>query len=70
MLRVLVEARNSARLTQRELAGRLGKPPSYVGKIEAGERNLSVLEFIALADALGAEPAELLSRVRLALVST
>ena len=70
MLRVVVEARTSAGLTQRDLAGRLGKPPSYIGKIEAGERNLSLLEFVALAKAMRTDPSDLLSKVTLAIAQS
>lgn len=56
----LVEARRQRGMTQRDLAAALGKPPSFIGKIEAIERNVSVLEFVAWARAVGAEPASLL----------
>lgn len=56
----LVRARVSAGLTQRELANKLGKPPSFVGKVESIERNLSVLEFVAWAAAVGIEPSDVL----------
>ena len=52
----LVKARISAGLTQRDLAKKLGKPPSFVGKVESIERNLSVLEFVAWAAAIGIDP--------------
>lgn len=39
-------------LTQRDLAALLGKPQSYVSKIETGERAVSVGEFIELSQAL------------------
>lgn len=60
IIAALVEARNAAGMTQRDLAAKLGKQPSYVGKVEAIERNLSVLEFLEWAEALGADPANLL----------
>ncbi|WP_235526204.1 helix-turn-helix domain-containing protein [Caulobacter sp. Root1472] len=50
---LLVEARKSYGLTQRELAARLGKPPSFVAKIEVGERRVDVVEFIAISRAIG-----------------
>lgn len=49
--------RENAGVTQRELARRLGKPPSFVNKIELLERRLDLLEFIAIAEALNT-PAE------------
>lgn len=63
LMAVLVSVRTSAGLTQRELARRLGRAHSFVGKIESGERQLNVLEFIEVANALGVKPSELLKRV-------
>jgi len=53
-------------LSQRELARRLGKPPSFVNKIELLERRLDILEFIRLAEAMDLSPRELLDIVTLA----
>jgi transcriptional regulator with XRE-family HTH domain len=50
-------------ITQRELARRLGKPPSFVNKTEQLERRLDVLEFIAIAHAMNIEPGALLAVV-------
>jgi transcriptional regulator with XRE-family HTH domain len=60
----VVEARESAGLTQRALAAKLKRSDSFVWKFEAGERQLKVLEFIEIAAALDVEPEELLRRVR------
>lgn len=46
--------RKEAGVTQVELAARLGRPQSYVAKIEGGERRMDVLEFIDWFDAIGA----------------
>ncbi len=51
--RLLVKARQESGLTQVEVAERLGKPQSFVSKIERGERRLDFPEFLRLADALG-----------------
>ena len=59
----LVLARRAEGLTQRDLAQRLGKPQSYVGKVESIERNLSISEFWSWADAVGLDPGGLLNRV-------
>jgi len=56
-------ARQKAGMTQRDLAKRLGRAHSFIGKIESGERQLNVLEFCELSDALGVNPRELFSRV-------
>jgi len=49
-------ARESAGVSQRELALRLNLPQSYVSKIERGERQLQVLEFIEVCRKIGIEP--------------
>lgn len=56
----LVAARRASGLTQRSVAERLGKPASYVAKIEVGERRLDIVEFIAFARAIGADEVELM----------
>jgi transcriptional regulator with XRE-family HTH domain len=48
-------------LTQRDLADRLHKPESFVAKYEGGERRLDVVEFVAIARALGADPLKLMA---------
>jgi transcriptional regulator with XRE-family HTH domain len=50
-------------MTQRELANRLGRAHSFVGKIESGEHQLNVLELCELADALGVDATVLLAKV-------
>lgn len=52
---LLVAARRKAKLTQVDLAKRLGKPQSFVAKYEGGERRLDVVEFLAVSKALGAD---------------
>ena len=59
----LVTARVKAGITQRELARRLGRSHSFVGKIESGERQLNVLEFCELANALKVNPRELFAQI-------
>ena len=46
-------ARRRARLSQAEVAKRLGKPQSFVSKVETCERRLDVLEAIAFSRVLG-----------------
>lgn len=53
---LLTAARRKAGLTQTDVAERLGKPQSFVAKYEGGERRLDVIEFLAVAQALGADP--------------
>ena len=42
-------------MTQQDLAGRLKRPQSFVAKYENGERRLDVVEFLLIAELLGAD---------------
>lgn len=53
----LAAARADAGLTQSEVAKKLKKPQSFVSKYESGERNLDVIEFLAVCRALAVPPA-------------
>jgi ribosome-binding protein aMBF1 (putative translation factor) len=53
LLNALVEARCAAGLSQAQLAKKLDKPPSFVGKYELGERRLDVIELLVILNALG-----------------
>jgi len=48
-LRRLRQARKDAGLTQRDVAGRLGRSQSFVAKAETGERRLDVVELRVFA---------------------
>ncbi|MBA4227705.1 MAG: XRE family transcriptional regulator [Hyphomonas sp.] len=56
----LREARLAASLTQAELAEKLGRPQSFVAKVEGYERRLDILEFVQLAASIDVEASELL----------
>lgn len=58
----MAAAREGAEMTQRELAAKLKRPPSYVGKVENGERKIEVFEFVDWCAAVGAEPGFVLKR--------
>jgi len=60
---LLIDARKKAGLSQAELAKRLAKPQSFVSKFERGERRLDLVEFKAVAEALGFDPLRLLRRL-------
>ena len=66
-IKMIVSVRVESGLSQREVSRRLGKPPSFVNKIEQIERRIDIVEFLAFADALGIPPADLIRRVRDAL---
>ena len=48
--------RESAGLSQRELGVRIGVAQSWVGKLETGERNVSLVEFVKIVRACGGDP--------------
>lgn len=50
-------------MTQRQLAQRLGRPPSLVANLEMGERRLDVVELVRLAAALECDPAVLMGEM-------
>jgi transcriptional regulator with XRE-family HTH domain len=61
---LLKTARKRARLTQADLARRLDTYSSYVSRYERGDRRLDVNEFLAVAEAIGIDAAEVLRKVR------
>lgn len=67
LIDALIRQRLERDVSQRELARRLGKPPSFVNKIELLERRIDLLEFIAIAEALEQEPSVMLKALRASL---
>ena len=59
----LLRARKKAGLTQMAVADTLGRPQSFVSKYEKGERRLDVIEFLAVARAVQADPYRILRNV-------
>jgi transcriptional regulator with XRE-family HTH domain len=60
---VLVAARERAGLKQSDVAAKLGVPASYLSKIENGTRRLDVIELIQIAEAMNADPAQIITEV-------
>lgn len=60
LIQHLIELRKLKGLTQVMLAERLGKPQSYVAKIEGYERKLDVLEFVELCRVLNVSASEMI----------
>jgi DNA-binding XRE family transcriptional regulator len=57
LIDALKVARKAAGLTQQDLADKLGRPQSFLAKVEGYERRLDVVEFLHLCRAIGTEPA-------------
>jgi transcriptional regulator with XRE-family HTH domain len=62
-LATLVALRREHGVSQVELARRLGKPQQFVSRVELGVRRLDLVEFCAIADALGVDPRQAFARV-------
>jgi transcriptional regulator with XRE-family HTH domain len=63
VLKLLTDSRNESKVSQRELARRLGRTQSYVSKIESGQQRLDILEFLDYSRAIGIEPSLLMLKL-------
>jgi len=60
LIGLLRSERLAVGLTQQQVADRLGRPQSFVAKVEGFERRLDVVEFLHLCRAMGVDPGMLL----------
>jgi transcriptional regulator with XRE-family HTH domain len=60
LLTLLVACRKAAGLSQYDLARRLGRPQSFVAKVEGSERRIDVVEFLEITSKIGTDPHEIL----------
>lgn len=65
----LVETRVAKGVTQIELAELLGRPQSFVSKVEGGDRRLDVIEFLQITTALNVDPEPIIQSVVAALAN-
>ena len=63
VIEAVVALRKAAGLTQRELALRLGREQSYVGRIETGQRRIDLVELVWVCKVCGADPAAAIPRL-------
>ncbi|MBR0826157.1 helix-turn-helix transcriptional regulator [Bradyrhizobium manausense] len=63
LIELLVAARQKAGIRQHALARKLARPQSFIAKYEGGERRIDIVEFIAIAQALGVDPVKLFREV-------
>lgn len=59
----LADARRLRGVTQVDLSDRLGKPQSYVSKLERGERRIDLIEVFEIAEALEVDALALIASV-------
>lgn len=55
LIQALITCRKEKGLSQTELARRVGRPQSYISKVENAERRLDVVEFLEICEAIGVE---------------
>ena len=60
----LVAARKAASLSQQALADMIGRPQSFVAKVERGERYLDIVEFSVLAKILKLDVQNIVTRLQ------
>ncbi|HEY7874196.1 MAG TPA: helix-turn-helix transcriptional regulator [Actinomycetota bacterium] len=58
----MAEMRLAADLSQEELADRSGLHRTYIGSVERGERNPTVISLLRISKGLGCPPSALLQR--------
>ena len=61
--RALVAARQAQGLSQRDVAARIGKPPSFIARIEIGQRRVDFVELLAILRAIGVEEREVIGQL-------
>ena len=60
MINSLVAIRKQQGISQRDLAQKLNKAHSYIGRIETFERRLDVVDLVSMARALGLSDKEII----------
>ena len=63
LLRILVDARKTAGLSQATLAERLDCLQTFVSKYERGERRLDIIEFLDVAHALNLDAGKVIQQL-------
>ncbi|HGB3473270.1 TPA: helix-turn-helix domain-containing protein [Salmonella enterica subsp. diarizonae serovar 61:l,v:z35] len=63
VIKALRDARLAGRITQEALARSLGRPQSFIAKVENGERRLDVVEFVHICHLLQINPASIISKL-------
>jgi transcriptional regulator with XRE-family HTH domain len=60
LVKAIREERTARGFTQTDVAKRLREHQSWVARLESGQRRLDVVEFLAVARAIGFDPARMI----------
>ncbi|EHZ9859085.1 TPA: helix-turn-helix domain-containing protein [Escherichia coli] len=63
VIKALREARVAGHITQEELGKALGRPQSFIAKVENGERRLDIVEFVHLCRLVGIDPVSIINNL-------
>lgn len=63
IIKILRDTRLEKGITQVKLAEALGRPQSFIAKVENGERRLDVVEFALIARLLGVDAGAVMERI-------
>ncbi|WP_261425609.1 helix-turn-helix domain-containing protein [Serratia proteamaculans] len=63
VIKILRDARIEKGITQAKVAEALGRPQSFIAKVENGERKLDVVEFALIARLLGVDAGAVMGRI-------
>ena len=63
VIKALREARVAGHITQEELGKALGRPQSFIAKVENGERRLDIVEFVHLCRLVGIDPVSIINKL-------
>ncbi|AJJ20511.1 helix-turn-helix domain-containing protein [Yersinia intermedia] len=63
VIKSLRDQRIAKGIIQESLASALGRPQSFIAKVENGERRLDVVEFVHIAKLLGVKVEDVLGRI-------
>ncbi|MCG8159014.1 helix-turn-helix transcriptional regulator [Brenneria goodwinii] len=63
VIKTLRAARIRKGISQQSLAESLGRPQSFIAKVENGERRLDIVEFVHLARLLSIDPISIIGKL-------
>jgi transcriptional regulator with XRE-family HTH domain len=62
LCKLVIRARKAKKLTQKDMAQRLGHTQSCIAKLERGLRPVTLLQYLQMGEIIGFDPARLVRR--------